>query len=109
QKALDMGLLDLQKPVAFYWPEYGCEGKKDTLVAWILNHRAGQPAIRTPLPEAALFDWERMTSTLAKERPWWQPGRSHGYHMVTFGWLLGEVFRRAVGVSLGQFLQDELA
>lgn len=109
QKALDLGLLDLQKAIAYYWPEYGCEGKKDARVGWILNHRVGQPAIKTPLPDEALFDWERMTSTLAQESPWWQPGLSHGYHMVTYGWLLGEVFRRAVGISLGQFLREELA
>ena len=108
QRALDLGLIDLNKRVSYYWPEYGVEGKKDTLVSWILNHRAGQPAIKTPLPDEALFDWERMTSTLAQESPWWEPGRQHGYHMVTYGWLLGEVFRRAVGVTIGQFLQQEI-
>ncbi len=108
QRALDLGLLDLQKTVAYYWPEYGCEGKKDTRVAWILNHRAAQPALKTPLPDEALFDWERMTTTLARESPWWQPGSTHGYHMVTVGWLIGEVFRRAVGVSMAEFLRAEV-
>lgn len=109
QRALDQGLLDLDKRVSHYWPEYGVEGKKDTKVAWILNHKAGQPAIRTPLPDEALFDWERITTTLARERPWWEPGRQHGYHMVTYGWLLGEVFRRAVGVTIGQYLREEIS
>lgn len=109
QRALDQGLLNLEKPVAWYWPEYGVEGKRDTLVGWILNHRSGQPALRTPLPDEALFDWERMTTTLAREQPWWQPGRQHGYHPVTYGWLLGEVFRRAAGITLGQYLAEEIA
>lgn len=109
QKALDLGLLDLSRKIAYYWPEYGVEGKKDTLVGWILNHKSAQPALKTPLPDEALFDWERMTSTLAQERPWWEPGRQHGYHMVTYGWLLGEVFRRAVGITIGQFLQQEIS
>ncbi len=109
QRALDMGLIDPARRIAYYWPEYAAEGKKDSLVGWILNHRAGQPAIRTRLPDEALFDWEWITSTLAREQPWWEPGRQHGYHMVTYGWLLGEVFRRAVGISLGQFLQAEIS
>ena len=109
QKALDQGLLDLDRRISHYWPEYGVEGKKDTKVGWILNHRAGQPAIKTPLPDEALFDWERMTATLAREQPWWEPGRRHGYHMVTYGWLLGEVFRRAVGITLGQYLREEIS
>lgn len=109
QRAVDQRLLDLDRPVAHYWPDYAAEGKKHTRIGWILNHRAGQPALRTPLPDDALFDWERMTSTLARERPWWEPGRQHGYHMITFGWLLGEVFRRALGVSLGQYLQQEIS
>lgn len=109
QRALDQGLLDTSRRVAYYWPEYAAEGKRDTQVGWILNHRAGQPAIRTPLPEEALFDWERITTTLAREQPWWEPGRRHGYHMITYGWLLGEVFRRATGITLGQYLKDEIA
>lgn len=109
QRALDQGLLDPGRRVSYYWPEYGTNGKKDTLVGWILNHRAGQPALKTPLPDEALFDWEWMTATLAREEPWWEPGRRHGYHMITYGWLLGEVFRRAVGVTLGQYLREEIA
>lgn len=108
-KAVELGLLDLTRPVANYWPEYGCNGKKQTLVSWLLNHKAGQPAMKTPLPGEALYDWERMTATLASEEPWWEPGTKHGYHMISYGWLVGEVFRRAVGVSVGQFLREEIA
>ena len=109
QRAVDMGLLDLDRPVADYWPEYGCNGKKRTLVRWMLNHKAGQPAMKTPLPGEAIYDWERMVETLAAEEPWWEPGTQHGYHMISYGWLVGEVFRRAVGVSVGNFLREEIA
>ncbi|MCK5790137.1 MULTISPECIES: serine hydrolase domain-containing protein [unclassified Ketobacter] len=108
-KAVELGGLDLERPVADYWPEYGCQGKQRTLVKWLLNHKAGQPAMKTPLPGEALYDWERMTSTLASEEPWWEPGTQHGYHMISYGWLVGEVFRRAVGISVGEFLREELA
>lgn len=109
QKALDLGLIELDRPVADYWPQYGCNGKKRTLVSWLLNHKAGQPAMKTPLPGEAIYDWEQMTSTLAREEPWWEPGTAHGYHMISYGWLVGEVFRRAVGVSVSEFLRSEIA
>ncbi len=109
QKAVELGALELDRPVADFWPEYGCNGKKRTLVSWLLNHQAGQPAFKTPLPDEALYDWERMAETLAREEPWWEPGTRHGYHLISYGWLVGEVFRRAVGVSVGEFLQQELA
>ena len=109
QKAVELGALDLERPVVDYWPEYGVNGKKRTLVSWMLNHKAGQPAMKTPLSDDALYDWERMTETLAKEEPWWEPGSQHGYHMISYGWLVGEVFRRAVGVSVGAFLKQEIA
>ncbi|MEE2732409.1 MAG: serine hydrolase domain-containing protein [Pseudomonadota bacterium] len=109
QKAVELGLLELERPVVDYWPEYGVNGKKRTRVSWLLNHKAGQPAMKTPLPDEALYDWERMTDTLAREEPWWEPGTRHGYHMISYGWLVGEVFRRAVGASVGSFLQQEIA
>lgn len=109
QHALDSGNLDLHRPVKDVWPEYNCHGKGDTTLAWMLNHRSGLPAIREPVADEALFDWDYMCARLAQETPWWQPGKQHGYHMVTFGWLVGEVFRRAMGVTLGQYLRSEIA
>ena len=109
QRAVDSGDLDLNRLVKDYWPEYACHGKAATKVAWLLNHKAGLPALRDSVPGDALFDWEQMCERLAKETPWWQPGKQHGYHMVTFGWLVGEVFRRALGVTLGEYLAAEIA
>ncbi|QFZ17174.1 serine hydrolase domain-containing protein [Saccharothrix syringae] len=87
------GLLDLDARVSAYWPGFGTA----TTVADLLSHRAGLPAIREPLPAGSLYDWTAMTTALAAERPWWEPGTRHGYHAVTFGWLVGEVLRRATG------------
>ena len=108
QRAVDSGDLDLHRPLQDLWPEFGSEGKSSINLAWCLNHRAGLPAIREPVADEALFDWDYMCSRLARERPWWEPGTQHGYHMVTFGWLVGEAFRRMVGISLGEYLESEI-
>ncbi|MFI6513160.1 serine hydrolase domain-containing protein [Streptosporangium sp. NPDC050855] len=87
------GLLDLDAPVARYWPEFTARAT----VAQLLSHRAGLPAIRSPLPPGSLYDWDAMTRALVAEEPWWTPGERHGYHAVTFGWLVGELLRRVTG------------
>jgi CubicO group peptidase (beta-lactamase class C family) len=102
------GKLDLDAPVARYWPEFAAAGKQDIPVRWLLSHRAGLPAIRRALPAGALFDWTAMTAALAETAPWWTPGERHGYHAVTYGHLVGEVIRRVDGRSVGAFLRDEV-
>jgi len=103
------GRLSLERPVADYWPEFAQNGKGRIPVKWLLTHRAGLPAVRGMLPDDALYDWERMCTALAAEMPWWEPGTRHGYHPVTFGWLIGEVIRRVSGVSVGEYLQQAFA
>ncbi len=103
------GKLSLQQPVATYWPEFAQAGKEKILVEWLLTHRGGIPAIRETLPDAALYDWNAMCTALAAEKPWWEPGTRHGYHPVTFGWLVGEVLRRASGLSVGELWQKTFA
>ncbi len=105
----DRGKLDLDAPVARYWPEFAQGGKQSLPVHWLLSHRAGLAALRSPLPTEALFDWQRMTSVLAAEAPWWQPGSRSGYHAMTYGYLVGEVLRRVDGRTLGAFFRDEVA
>jgi CubicO group peptidase (beta-lactamase class C family) len=78
-------------------------------VRFLLNHQAGLAAIRDDLPTEAIFDWQRMTQVIAKQRPWWTPGTAFGYHAATFGWLVGEVVRRVSQKRIGVFLQDEIA
>jgi CubicO group peptidase (beta-lactamase class C family) len=103
------GRLDLEAPVSRYWPEFAQAGKQTVPVHMLLSHRAGLPAVRAPLPGDAKYDWERMTRALAAETPWWEPGTKHGYHAMTFGWLVGEVLRRIDGRSVGAFFREEVA
>jgi CubicO group peptidase (beta-lactamase class C family) len=103
------GELDLDAPVARYWPEFARTGKDAIPVSMLLNHQAGLPALRGPLPPGAFYDWELMTSALAAEEPFWTPGTRHGYHGLTFGFLVGEVVRRVSGVEFGRFFHDEVA
>ncbi|MFK4068361.1 serine hydrolase domain-containing protein [Streptomyces sp. NPDC029674] len=104
----DRGELDLEAPVARYWPEFAQAGKGDIPVRWLLSHRAGLIAPAEPLAPGAAYDWEKVTDALAATRPWWRPGTAQGYHAVTFGFLVGEVVRRVTGVSLGTFLRAEV-
>ncbi|WP_206059216.1 serine hydrolase domain-containing protein [Nonomuraea zeae] len=103
------GELDLDAPVVRYWPEYGAHGKGGTLVRHLLSHQAGLPALREPLPPGAFYDWKLMADRLAGEEPFWEPGTRHGYHALTFGYLVGEVVRRISGRSLGTFFREEVA
>ena len=104
----ERGELDVDAPVAAYWPEFAQAGKAQIPVRWLLTHQAGLPAIRRPLPAGSQLDWDVMTSALAAQEPWWEPGTAHGYHSNTQGFLLGEVIRRVSGKRIGQFLKDEL-
>jgi CubicO group peptidase (beta-lactamase class C family) len=104
-----LGLLDPDAPVARYWPEFGAAGKDAVTVRQALSHQAGLPALREPLPAGSALDWQLMTSLLAAEKPWWPPGSGHGYHVNTFGYLVGELIRRVTGRSVGDYLQQELA
>ena len=108
-RLVDRGLLDLDAPVATYWPAFAQAGKADLPVHLLLSHRAGLPAIAAPLPTAALYDWATMTAALAAQAPWWEPGTKHGYHVFSFGWLVGELVRRITGQRLGRYLRQAVA
>jgi CubicO group peptidase (beta-lactamase class C family) len=103
------GQLDLDAPVAEYWPEFAKNGKEHIPVRMLLNHQSGLAALHDPLPMGAFYDWDLMTDALAKEEPFWEPGTRHGYHGMTFGYLVGEVVRRVDGRPLGTFFRDEVA
>jgi CubicO group peptidase (beta-lactamase class C family) len=106
---VEEGKVDLDAPVARYWPEFAAAGKAEVPVRWLLSHRVGLPAVRKLLPNEALYDWDAMTSALAAETPWWEPNTRHGYHAVTFGWLVGEVVRRVTGKSVGTVFRERIA
>ena len=101
--------LDLDAPVAHYWPSFAGQGKAEITVRMLLNHQAGLPGLSVPLPDGALNDFDAMVTLIERERPLWQPGTTHGYHAVTFGWLVGEVIRRVSGESVGSFLRRHVA
>jgi CubicO group peptidase (beta-lactamase class C family) len=105
----DRGALDLHAPVATYWPEFKAAGKEDVEVRHLLAHTSGLSGWQEPMAPEDLYDWERCTSLLAAQEPWWTPGTVSGYHAVTHGFLLGEVVRRVTGRTIGAFFADELA
>jgi len=108
-RLIEAGRLDLDAPVATYWPEFARAGKKTLPVRYLLTHQAGLAAISTPVPSHKRYDWDFMTSALAAQRPWWEPGTQHGYHALTFGYLVGEVVRRIDGRTLGTYFREEIA
>ena len=108
-RLVERGDLDLDQPVAHYWPEFAQAGKAEIPVRWLLTHQAGLAAIRRPLPRGATLDWQLMTSALAAQEPWWPPGTQHGYHSNTQGFLVGEVMRQITGVRIGPWLRDDLS
>jgi CubicO group peptidase (beta-lactamase class C family) len=96
------GRLELDVPVANYWPEFACAGKQTISLRQLLCHQAGLPALRELLPAEALYDWPYMTAALAAEQPWWGAGEGHGYAPITYGWLVGELLRRIEGCGPGE-------
>ena len=106
---VDRGLLDLDALVSDYWPEYGCNGKENTTVRMLLDHSAGVPAVHADVQPGDMYDADVMAGYLAAQRPWWEPGTRNGYHLVSFGWTVGEVVRRVSGLTLGQFIAKEIA
>lgn len=103
------GELDLDEKVAHYWPEFGQAGKADIPVRWLLSHRAGLPWVDGEMTLEQALDWDYVIDALERQAPAWEPGTQHGYHATTFGWLVGEVIRRVTGMSIGAFVQQELA
>jgi CubicO group peptidase (beta-lactamase class C family) len=99
-RLLDRGLIELDEPVASIWPEFGDAGKDAATLRHALSHQAGVPAIRQPLTNADLWDWNRMAGALAASEPWWEPGTRHAYHTNTYGHLIGEIVRPCRGEHL---------
>jgi CubicO group peptidase (beta-lactamase class C family) len=105
----DRGDLDLDAPVARYWPEFAAAGKERVLVRHLLSHTAGLPEFDPPVAVADLYDWRGATTRLARQAPRWEPGTLAGYHSVTQGFLVGEVVRRVTGQSLATFFAEHIA
>ena len=105
----DRGVLDLDAPVAKYWPEFAANGKQDVRVRHLLSHTSGVAGWQDPMTTDDLFDWEKATSRLAAQAPWWEPGTASGYQALNFGFLIGELVRRTAGTTLKDFVRDQIA
>jgi CubicO group peptidase (beta-lactamase class C family) len=103
------GELDIDAPVAKYWPEFAQAGKEEIPVRWLLCHKAGLPTFDAKLTAEEVYAWDPVIHALEVQAPYWEPGTAHGYHAITYGYLVGEVVRRISGKSLGTFWQEEIA
>ena len=108
-RLIEEGKLDIDKAVAEYWPEFAAAGKEAIPVRYLLSHQAGLAALRVPISMEEAYDWTTVTDALAAQETWWEPGTAHGYHAITFGWLVGEVVRRITGMSLGTYFRATFA
>ena len=105
----DRGDLDFDAPVAKYWPEFAANGKADVKVSHLMSHSSGLSGWKEPLAPTDLYDWDKATSLLAAQAPFWAPGTAPGYHAMTQGYLIGEVVRRITGQTIGTFFRKEVA
>jgi len=102
------GRIDVEAPVATYWPEFAQAGKAHVTVADLLAHRAGLAWVDGSLTPDQVFAWDPVVRALEVQAPSWPPGSAHGYHATTYGWLVGEVVRRVTGRSVGTYLREEI-
>ena len=105
----DRGQLDLDAPVARYWPEFAQAGKESALVSMMLDHSVGVPHPRAKVKDGGFYDYGYMIAMLEKEAPFWPPGTRNGYHGITSAWTVGEMVHRASGKRMGEFFRDEVA
>ncbi len=104
----DRGELDFYSPVAKVWPEFAANGKADIEIRHVMSHMTGLAGWRDPITVEDLYDWDKATSLLAAQEPWWEPGTASGYHAVTQGYLEGEIVRRITGQTIGEFAAKEI-
>ena len=106
----DRGEIDLEAPVATYWPEFAQNGKEGITVSHVMSHSAGLSGFEPRLERLELlYDWDACCERLARQTPWWEPGTASGYHAITQGFLQGEIVRRVTDQTIGQFFRREIA
>ena len=107
---VERGVLSYEDTVASVWPEFAHNGKQAITIAQVLSHQAGLPAFDEPTTLQDLYDWHGRCAALARQKPRWVPGEKTAYHPITYGYLAGEIVRRASGRrSIGEFVQQEIA
>src|ERR1700736_5390297 len=105
----ERGLFGYDTPLVDLWPEFGAHGKEKVTVRHVMSHSAGVPAIPLTTTMEDLCDWDKMCSAIADSELWWEPGTKIGYHAYTFGYLIGEIIRRATGKPISRVLLDEVS
>jgi CubicO group peptidase (beta-lactamase class C family) len=108
-KLAQEGALDVDAPVAKYWPEFAAGGKSDIPVKFLLSHQAGLAWVDGEMTLDEALSWDPVVDALAQQVPHYEPGSQHGYHATTYGWLVGELIRRVSGKSVGTYFHDEVA
>jgi CubicO group peptidase (beta-lactamase class C family) len=108
-KLVAEGRLDYDAPVASYWPEFAANGKDTITLGQLLSHQGGIPYVDAALTLDDVLAVQPVVEALAAQAPYWEPGTAHGYHALTYGWLVSEVVRRVDGRSVARYLADELA
>jgi CubicO group peptidase (beta-lactamase class C family) len=106
---VDRGELDLDAPVAKYWPEFAQNGKADITVKQVMSHTGGVSGWDEPFTLEVLYDYDEAVSRLAAQAPWWAPGTASGYSLVNYGHIVGELVRRVSGKPLTRFVAEEIA
>jgi CubicO group peptidase (beta-lactamase class C family) len=106
---VDQGHVDIEAPVAEYWPEFKANGKGGVLVRHVLGHTAGVPGFDPAIATETLYDWDACCENLAAQAPWWEPGTQSGYHALTQGYIEGEIVRRVTGRTIGSYFAQEVA
>jgi len=105
----ERGVLDYDMRIVELWPEFGAHGKEKATVRQALSQSIGVPGLPPEVTVEDMFDWEKMCAIIADSEPWWEPGTTIGYHAVTFGFVVGEIIRRATGKPISQVLREEVA
>ena len=108
-RIVEQELIALDAPVSRSWPEFAQAGKEAITLRQILSHRGALPAIEKPMPDGAALDWNEMIHALEEQAPWWEPGTAFGYHVNTYGFLIGEIVKRTAGRTLGTLIREEVA
>jgi CubicO group peptidase (beta-lactamase class C family) len=106
---VEQGVLDYDTPIVEVWPEFGAHGKSGATLRHALLHGAGVPAVPPDTTPEDLGNWDKMCAAIADAEPWWEPGTKVGYHAVTFGYIIGEIVRRATGKRISQVLREQVA
>ena len=105
----EQGAIDLDAPVARYWPEFGAAGKDNIPIRWVLSHRAGLHSIEAPLTLEEVLAVRPVAAALARQAPLWEPGTAHLYHPLSYGYILGELVRRVTGKTLARYVREDVA